>query len=274
MARRTSNAVGGVSLFPFLSILACLIGILTLMISVTGAVKSLETAGRDQEELARAKEHRSLVSQQGKARQETDALTAVLKEQNAAALRLRELDQRRIVLRRQLEEKQAKLKDPGQTDKALQKLVETILANIEALRKERPALDKKLADLKAELARRTKKPDDQPAPILVQPGGTGTANASLVFFVECDGNGLILHRRGGPRTSVSLALIGTDQSYNGFLAEARGKSGSMVLFLLRDNGNTAYQRAAGWAETRYNLRTGKLPLPGKGEVDLSLFFKK
>jgi hypothetical protein len=35
MSRRRSNAGGGgVSLFPFLSILACLIGILTLMIKL------------------------------------------------------------------------------------------------------------------------------------------------------------------------------------------------------------------------------------------------
>ena len=55
--------------------------------------------------------------------------------------------------------------------------------------------------------------------------------------------------------------------------EARGKQGTMILFLLRDTGNTAYLRAAGWAENQYKLRTGKLPLPGKGELDLSLFSK-
>jgi hypothetical protein len=178
------------------------------------------------------------------------------------------------VLRRQLDENNAKLAAPGTTDVALQKWVETLLANIEALRKERLALDKKLAELKAELARRTKPPDAKPVPIRVQPGGTGTANIALVFFVECDATGLILHRRGGPKTHVSLAGIGTDPAYNQFLEEAKRKPGSMLLYLLRDTGNNAYLRAAGWAESQFHLRTGKLPLPGKGEVDLSLFFKK
>jgi hypothetical protein len=274
MSRRASNAGGGVSLFPFMSILACLIGILTLMISVTMAVKSLETSGRDKDELARAKEHQSLLSQQKKLQQEIDSIKTKARSQNAAALQLSELDEKRIVLRRQLDEKAAKLKKADQTDKALQKLIETILDNIAALKKERPAIDKKLAELKAELARRKIKPDNKPAPIQVRPGGSGTANVALVSFVECDSTGLILHRRGGPKTNVSLAAIGTDQAYNQFLDEAKRKSGSMVLFLLRDSGNNAYIRAAGWAETQYQLRTGKLPLPGKGDVDLSLFFKR
>lgn len=274
MSRRTSNAGGGVSLFPFLSILASLIGILTLMISLTVFVKSLETAGRDQQELARAKENQSLLAQQKKLRQEIDAIKTEAAKHNAAAVTLNEIEQRHIVLRRQLDQKSAALKQAEQTDKALQKLIETILENIAALKKERPSLDKKLADLKAELARRKVKPDNKPPPIQVRPGGSGSANIALVSFVECDSTGIVLHRRGGPKTNVSLAAIGTDQAYNQFLDEAKRKPGAMVLFLLRDSGNNAYLRAAGWAESQYNLRTGKLPLPGKGEVDLSLFFKK
>jgi hypothetical protein len=274
MSRRTSNAGGGVSLFPFLSILASLIGILTLMISLTVFVKSLETAGRDQQELARAKENQALLAQQKKLRQEIDAIKTEAAKHNTAAVTLNEIEQRHIVLRRQLDQKSAALKQAEQIDKALQKLIETILDNISALKKERPSLDKKLADLKAELARRKVKPDNKPPPIQVRPGGSGSANIALVSFVECDSTGIVLHRRGGPKTNVSLAAIGTDQAYNQFLDEAKRKPGAMVLFLLRDSGNNAYLRAAGWAESQYNLRTGKLPLPGKGEVDLSLFFKK
>jgi hypothetical protein len=272
MARRASSADGGVSLFPFMSILACLIGILTLMISVTIALKSLETTGRGKEELERARNHQSLLARQNTTRKEIETLKATLKKQNSTALELSELDERRIVLRRQLDEKTALLEKPDQTDKVLQKRIETILANIEALRKERPALDKKLAELKAELARRKIKPDNKPVPIRIQPGGTGTAHVNRITFVECDSTGIILHRRGQPSTSVSLAAIGTDQNFNRLLQEAKGKAGSMILFLLRDTGHQSYLRAAGWAENQYQLRTGKLPLPGKGELDLSLFY--
>jgi hypothetical protein len=274
MAKRASNAGGGVSLFPFLSVLACLIGILTLMISVTIAVKSLETAGRDKDELARAKENQALLARQRNLQKELAALKTTVKTHHAAAVELQELEDRRIVLRRKLDEQSALLKPPAPTDKALQKLVETVVDTIEALRKERPTLEKKLADLKAELERRKIKPDREPPPILVRPGGTGSANIALVSFVECDSTGIVIHRRNGPRTNVSLAAIGTDPAFNKFLEEAKGQRGSMILFLLRDTGNPAYVRAAGWAEHQFQLRTGKLPLPGKGEVDLSLFFKK
>ena len=274
MAKRASNAGGGVSLFPFLSVLACLIGILTLMISVTIAVKSLETAGRDKDELARAKENQALLARQRNLQKELAALKTTVKTHHAAAVELQELEDRRIVLRRKLDEQSALLKPPAPTDKALQKLVETVVDTIEALRKERPTLEKKLADLKAELERRKIKPDREPPPILVRPGGTGSANIALVSFVECDSSGIVIHRRNGPRTNVSLAAIGTDPAFNKFLEEAKGQRGSMILFLLRDTGNPAYVRAAGWAEHQFQLRTGKLPLPGKGEVDLSLFFKK
>ena len=55
MARRQSSSEGGVSLFPFMSILACLIGILTLLISVTMQVKNMDRKeGQTEEERALA----------------------------------------------------------------------------------------------------------------------------------------------------------------------------------------------------------------------------
>ena len=42
MGKRQSNDDEGVDLFPFMSILACLIGILTLMISVMSQIKEME----------------------------------------------------------------------------------------------------------------------------------------------------------------------------------------------------------------------------------------
>ena len=46
---------------------------------------------------------------------------------------------------------------------------------------------------------------------------------------------------------------------------------SLVLFLMRKDGLGSYNRAAGWAESKFNVRTGKVPLVGQGEVDLSRF---
>jgi hypothetical protein len=38
-----------------------------------------------------------------------------------------------------------------------------------------------------------------------------------------------------------------------------------------DDGWDAYIRGAGWAEGKFSIRTGKLPMPGKGPIDLSSF---
>jgi hypothetical protein len=43
------------------------------------------------------------------------------------------------------------------------------------------------------------------------------------------------------------------------------------VFLVRDDGWDAYIRGAGWAEGKFSIRTGKLPMPGKGPIDLSSF---
>lgn len=45
----------------------------------------------------------------------------------------------------------------------------------------------------------------------------------------------------------------------------------MVLFLVRKSGNDAYLWAAGHAESKFEVLTGKLPVPKDGEIDLSLF---
>jgi hypothetical protein len=76
MSRRASNAGASISLFSFLSILACLIGILTILISLTSALKTIEGAGRDKDELARATEHAALLARQQRTQQEIAALNA------------------------------------------------------------------------------------------------------------------------------------------------------------------------------------------------------
>ena len=54
-------------------------------------------------------------------------------------------------------------------------------------------------------------------------------------------------------------------------AKAKKSADSMVLFLVRKAGNDAYRWAAGLAETKFDVRHGKLPVPNEGAIDLSLF---
>jgi len=69
-------------------------------------------------------------------------------------------------------------------------------------------------------------------------------------------------------------IIVADVAYNFLLKEVQKQKDAKLIFLLRDDGMAAYNKALGWAQATYALtpeRTGKLPLPGRGEIDLKQF---
>jgi predicted RNase H-like nuclease (RuvC/YqgF family) len=270
MSRRQSSSAG-VSLFPFLSILACLIGVLTMMIKIITDLKSQETVGRDEQEMNRAKQHQQLRVEIKKQQQEIEKIKAVLKERNAALVELSELENKRIVLRKKLADEKAK---PKESDKALQKLLEQLLDQIASLRKERPQLEKELAELKKELERRKIKPDTKPQPVRINPAGSGlTANTQLLF-IECNKNGLVILDKNGSKTNVSAATITTDGNLAAAFNRTKSAREHLVLFLIRADGSGTFRTAGAHAETKFNLRIGKLPVPTQGEIDLSLFLRK
>ena len=272
MSRRNSNAAGGgVSLFPFLSILACLIGILTLMIKLISDLKATETAGRGEVELALAKQHASIQRQIKDAGIQLENARAELNEKGKAQAMFQDLDDRRIILRKELSEREAA--NSKESNDQLQRRVEILIDQIAALKNERPALDKKLAGLIAELEARKIKPDAKPAPVLVQPSGSGIHRDTKLIFIECNAVGISILEQGGKKTPVSAATIDTEPALNSVLMAAKGDPNSLVLFLIRADGHSTYVKAAGWAENQFQLRTGKLPIPTNGEIDLSLFLR-
>ena len=269
MARRRNNNEGGVSLFPFMSILACLIGILTLMISVIMQVKQMENEGRSEEELARAIENRDLKKEAEKLKKESVNLEERLKVEKKTAAEMAKLEDHKIALKNKLEEI-SKAKKDDQTDASLQKLIENMKQEIAALKKERPPLAKRLKELQAELAKSKNKPKPEES-VVIRPGGIGSRDAKNLFFVECTSTGIVLRSADGDSKPISTAAIGTNQAYNAYLDKVKTTRDSMVLFLIRKDGNNAYNWAAGWAESKYDVRTGKLPVPNEGKIDLSLF---
>jgi hypothetical protein len=270
MSRRESNAAGGgVSLFPFLSILACLIGILTLLIKIIGDMKTLEHHQRDKGELARAERMVEFQQQLKTLRQESATLKQSLAQRDSSLTEMTDLEDRVIVLRKKLADETAK--SANQDDAAMQKQLERMLAQIAALKAERPALEKQLADLRAELEKRKLKPTDKPPPVVIQPGGTGLYRNAKVFFVECNASGLALLELNGKKTPVSLATIATDPNFSTLLKQAKAHPNGYVLFLIRTTGHQAWSHAAGYAEQQYQVVTGKLPIPSDGEIDLARF---
>jgi hypothetical protein len=254
-----------------MSILACLIGILTLMISVMMQVKQMEQEGRTEEEMARAIENRDLTLEAAKLKKETAKLEERLKREKVTASEMAKLEDHKIALKTKLEDIN-KAKDDEETDASLQKLIENMRKEIVALKKERPPLSKRLEELQAQLASLKEAPKPEES-VIIRPGGIGLRGAKNLFFVECTSTGIVLRSGEGDSSPISTAAIGTSGAYNEFLDGVKDTRDSMVLFLIRRGGHNAYNWAAGWAESKYDLRTGKLPVPNEGKIDLSLFDK-
>lgn len=254
-----------------MSILACLIGILTLMISVSMQLKQSQSEGHTEEEKALALENRDLKKKAEAILAATRTAEEKRKKDNSSSAQLAELKDRKILLTDKLQEL-SRAKDPDKTDAALQKAIELMRKEIAALKSERPPLSKKLEELKAELAKR-KNPPKKIESVTVRPGGSGLGKAARLFFVECNSTGLVLIDESGKETPVATAAIATSTTYRSFLEEVKRSSDSMVLFLIRKEGAEAYNSAAVLAESKFEVRTGKLPIPNNGKIDLSLFRK-
>jgi hypothetical protein len=269
VSRRPKNTGNGVSLFPFMSILACLIGILTLMISVMMQVQQMEHEGRTEEEMERAINNRDLKKKAETLSQEIKRLDQQLNKDHASTVEMKKLSDQKIALTLKLDEIK-KAKDNKNADIALQKQVENLKKEIAAIKNERPALNQKLKELQAELKARKEAPKPKES-VVVQPRGVGSRGAKNIFFVECTSTGIVIISPQKPRKTISTAAIRTSGVYNSHLDKVKKTRDSMILFLIRKSGNASYLWAAGIAETKYKVTTGKLPVPNDGKIDLSLF---
>ncbi len=272
MPKRRSNSDEGVDLFSFMSILACLIGILTLMISVMMQAQQAEQeekAGKTKEERALAMEHLALKKKIEIAEKEKEKKEEKIIKEKSSVAALQHLKDRTIALSLKLDGLK-KAEDPDQSDTALQKLIENMIKEIAALKEEQPPLDTRLKELQAELKTRKEAPKPQES-VKIRPRGFGQKGARNIFFVECNSTGVVIYTNSQPGKPISTKAIPTNESFNDFLEKVKKSRDSMVLFLVRKSGKLAYDWAAGIAETKYNVSHGKLPMPNDGKIDLSAF---
>ncbi|MFK7910687.1 MAG: hypothetical protein AB8F34_08790 [Akkermansiaceae bacterium] len=267
MARRRAVSDEKVSLLPFMSILACLIGILTLLISVSMVINQRERDGYTEEELERAKQNNQLIRTDKKVRQEIAKLQQRLKKEKKTVAELQQLENKKAALTLKLKD----LVDPkGKTDAQLQKIVENLKIEAKQLKTEQPKLDKRIKDLLAELKKRKIKPKENNS-VVIRPPGVGRDVPRNLFFVECNSTGIVIRDRGEQKTIIATAAIPTNPKFAQFCNKVKGTRDSMVLFLVRRSGNSSYLWAAGLAETKFEVKTSKLPVPKDGEIDLTLF---
>lgn len=276
MAKRRSSEGGEVSLFPFLSILACLIGALVLMIVVLVMSQVGKAEGRSAEEIKRAQDF----IQMKKEIAERAKLDVTLKEKIASLEEIKkqmdERQQRFVKLRRLLDTSKEIQATNLKLSQQMQKELDDLLLEIDGLKKQQTESKIEITKLMTELKQRQVPEDKKVPPIIVQPSGSGMAEDTKVFFVEAAGGALKILGAWGTedyRLPANAETVLGDVTYNHFLTEVAKLPKALVLFLVRDDGQGAFNNGAGRADNDYKVRIGKLPIPGRGTLDLKTFDK-
>jgi len=254
MSRRSKEDEDGISLFPFLSVLACVIGLFTLLITAF-AVVQIDTEG-----VAQAEELEHVAAEIV----EVDAELADLETQSAAAGdKLQELQQLQAELQRvtaQLD--QLKAKTPA----------EAAPVDLEALRAQIKALEEEIAKLNEQVGALEKQVADLPEPpkgavVEIRPGGTGVDIEPT--FIECRSDSIVLHEANPPKR-IPRNELATNPDFLAALKYVAAGEKRSIIFLLRSDAIDVYYAVADIARQNY-ARNGKLPVIGQGEIDLSVF---
>jgi hypothetical protein len=276
MAKRRSSSGDEVSLFPFLSILACLIGALVIIIVVLVVAQTDRMEGRSPEEIKMAQEVLNIKKELEKREKQKAVLDEKLAELKKIEEEVEERKVRFAKLRKLLDSSKEVQQQNMEISQQLQKELDNLLLELDGLKRQQAESKKEMALLLAELEKRKVPKDKKPPPVQVQPSGSGMDSNTKVYFVEASGGGLKLLKPWGDedyRLSAQAEVVIGDHAFNHFLLELQKDKNSLILFLIRDDGYGAFNNGAGRAETDYGIRVGKLPIPGRGELQLDMFEK-
>lgn len=254
----------GVELFPFLSILACVIGALTLLISFLSVIQ-LQAGDRDPEEVARSTEYQKLekLLAQKKPLQELAAKieVAIKRKAELDAIRPRVLELRDTVT--QLTSEDQSVREKLAKSKAE---LATKQAELKRLQAAESAKDEELA--KKEAALLAAQLRQQPA-VLIQRPPEGLKGRHV--FIEATKEGYVLFDKPKPE-KITIAQSG-GKRFRGFLDSLKGKADTTLVYLVRTDGVASFQRGLNLANQR-GLKVGKLPIVGSERVDLTLFKRR
>jgi cell division septum initiation protein DivIVA len=246
-----------VSLFPFLDILACVIGNLMLMI----AAVILEQV--DTQPVAEAARIDGLADAVAREEAKADAIQKQLddlrKQSGNATDALAAVRQKIAEAKQRLHEAEARLRDAA---KPVERPTD-VMAKLAALDEDRKNLEAELKDLERQIAAK-KRPPEQVIAIL--PSGQQKGPRKGVF-VEATKDGLVVHDGGEP-WKVPTGRIASDPKFAEILKHTKDDSDAIVTFLVRPDGIRALtvgQNAAASA----GARSGRVPLPGNGTLDFS-----
>jgi ATPase subunit of ABC transporter with duplicated ATPase domains len=255
-----------ISLFPFLSILACVIGTLILLISAL-AVGQMGTPS-DDSDIRRAEEHdrlqRQCVDEQKRIAEIKKSLDAVLADRSEMS----SLQGRRAALEKELSGLKSKSKSDQQRRQKILAEKQNLEQRVKQLDAERGKLAKDLESIQSELDQRLSVSLE--GVVKVVPSRNAPAGKrKQMHFVEAAAKGIFIHKGSKP-VFVASQKIPSDKGYLSLLDSLKGKPGDLLVFLLRDNGLGVYSKAKKEADKR-GLQSTAIPLVGHGSVDLGGF---
>ncbi|QNN22235.1 hypothetical protein HED60_08095 [Planctomycetales bacterium ZRK34] len=268
MSRRPREEENSVSLFPFLSILACVIGVLTLMITAMALgqldPESVKEANRQLIEAEkRAKEHEQVKTQISEYEQQVNDLQKLIAEAEAIRQKLERA-------RAELKLVQAQYDTMAKDDASAMVLAELNRhrERITEMEKQKPLITAEIEKLKAELAKRDAPPP--PAQVKIKPGGSG--DDIHPYFVECARNDVVV-LFGEEEYRVRRDDLSKSPEFAKAMAQVRADPKGVMTFLVRPDAVHTYNVASDVARVN-QTRNGKLPISTQGEIDLSLFTGK
>ncbi len=275
MVKRAHKRSDEILLIPFLDILCSLIGVLVLIIVVMCVSQTQKIKGRTPEEIQRATEYLKMQKQL----KENKKINEVLIEKVSKLEKLKQestQQQEQVAkIRKLLDSSTADREKNKEISLTLMKELDNLLLEVNGLKTQEPPLKKQLAELNAEILKR-KPPEIKGPPVIVQPGGSGLAKGSKVFFVEASAGKLTFYWDGKNKgvVTANADVVAVDEAFNAFLKAVLTVPQSKIIFLLRDDGMGAFNLGAGWAQATYGYQVsqiGRLPIPGRGQVDLQMF---
>lgn len=272
MARRPRQEDDDISLFPFLSIIASVIGVLTMMIaSLTLAQTRTSDVAADLEKIEQYEQAKKEIDS---ADERIEELKLEISVSKSTVLEVREDKKALDMTVQELEDLIVEF-ERIEKELAEQKKAEVIIPEINAKDRETVAdLQTQLTSVQEDIAQLEKElKDRKDAPtegnVTVLPQGSGMNFTP--HFVECADGSIVMHNMDPPKR-VRQGDIVKDKDFLALLTlVANGKDDS-ITFLVRSDGVRTYRACRNLCNAR-DIRNGKIPVVGQGRIDLSAFTK-
>lgn len=274
MARRPSIEEDDVSLFPFLSIIAAVIGVLTLMIAAVTLGQMNQDDVKEAVANAIAMDH--IQKELAVTENAVEKLMLQLDKENArllenASSRQNELVKSRLELEsliKQLSVAQKKHRDQKKIKIVIPEIPEAQRESVADMQSQLVAIKDRLAVLQRDLDEKKKPPEE--AQVSVLPGGTGLSFTPN--FIECTAGAIVLHTEE-PVLTIRNAEIAANAKFVALLEKVANNNNQSIIFLLRSDSLGTYRLVKKLCDDN-NVRNGKLPAVGNGRLDFRHFRNK